>query len=64
MREAEAKREQLREVHMKKYESQLPIRVSIETRKKLDARAKREGRTTSAMARLIVERALRKEEVK
>jgi len=40
---------------------QLVIRISAETRRKLEQRAEKEDRTVSQMARVILERALRKE---
>lgn len=47
-----------------RYPEQLPIRMAADTRRKLKSRADREGRTESAMARLIIERALLKEKAK
>lgn len=44
-----------------KMEAQLAIRMSAEMREKLEARAQREGRPVTQMARVIIERALRKE---
>jgi len=45
-------------------QEQLAIRLSTETRQKLEQRAERESRPVTQMARVIIEAALRKEKVK
>lgn len=46
------------------YTEQLSLRVSEDTRKKLEQRAKREQRSLTQMARVILERALRQEKTR
>jgi len=44
-----------------KLDTQLAVRLSAETRRKLEQRAEKEGRPVTQMARVILERALRME---
>ena len=48
---------------MPEFNTQLVIRMKDETRKKLEQRAEKEGRKTTQMARVIIERALQREKV-
>ena len=46
-----------------KYDKQLAIRMTKETRDKLEQRAERESRPVTQMARVIIENALKKEKL-
>lgn len=45
----------------REYDQQIALRLSSDTVKKLDSRARREGRTRANLMRLLIERSLRRE---